>query len=139
MKKLKSISKSFSNFYFNLNYRNQRRNVILRNETENESFIFIGNSLQFDSSFTEKSTLILGGLIVLIVSNSIIVNFCFHRFALNASSNIHNSMFLQLMKTSLRFFEINPSGKYSFTIFITNFSFDAQISYHYFSFVQIEF
>ncbi|XP_058809453.1 ATP-binding cassette sub-family C member 4-like [Phymastichus coffea] len=89
---------------------NQKRNVIQRNETE-DNIIFLGNGSQLELSFKENSTLILGGLILLVISTSFLVNLSFYRFALNASSKIHNSMFSQLMKTTLRFFELNPSDR----------------------------
>lgn len=42
---------------------------------------------------------------------SILINVSFNRFMLYASKNIHNDMIRQVLKTTLRFFYVNPSGK----------------------------
>lgn len=55
---------------------------------------------------------LLGGLIILIMFTSILSNISLNRFVLYASSNIHNNMLSRLIKTPLRFFEMNPCGNF---------------------------
>jgi ABC-type multidrug transport system fused ATPase/permease subunit len=42
---------------------------------------------------------------------TIIRSFIFYKFCMRCSSNLHNSMFNSIIRTSMRFFDTNPSGR----------------------------
>ncbi|OXU29090.1 hypothetical protein TSAR_009221 [Trichomalopsis sarcophagae] len=71
----------------------------------------LGISLYIHSSYIGSSLSICGGLIIIIIVTTILKNLLFFKIFMNACENIHNKMFESLMKTPLRFFQVNPSGR----------------------------
>ncbi|XP_058809452.1 ATP-binding cassette sub-family C member 4-like [Phymastichus coffea] len=69
------------------------------------------NATTYSVNSDQNIPLILGGIILVIVILSIVINIGSNIFMLCASNNIHNDMFSHLIRTTLRFFESNPSGR----------------------------
>jgi ABC-type bacteriocin/lantibiotic exporter with double-glycine peptidase domain len=61
--------------------------------------------LDVDTALFTYTALILGSIIMSTTKNILFCKIC-----MNASKNLHNTMFSSLLKAPMRFFEINPSG-----------------------------
>lgn len=60
---------------------------------------------------TETYTYIYGGIMVSLLVIALSRSITFFRVCANASQNLHDRMFHSLISTTMRFFDINPSGR----------------------------
>ena len=61
--------------------------------------------LPLDIALYVYTGLILGSIIM-----STAKNVLFYKICMNASKNLHNSMFACMLRAPMRFFDVNPSG-----------------------------
>ncbi|XP_066999039.2 ATP-binding cassette sub-family C member 4 [Anabrus simplex] len=65
-----------------------------------------------ENSFNTKTYLIIyGGLILAVISITLARSVLFFTICMNASRNLHNSMFESVLKATMRFFDTNPVGR----------------------------
>ncbi|XP_008214772.2 multidrug resistance-associated protein 4 [Nasonia vitripennis] len=62
-------------------------------------------------SQVEKFLYICGSLIAAVILMSIVKNILYFRATVNAGEKVHNSMFASILRTPLRFFDVNQSGR----------------------------
>lgn len=60
---------------------------------------------------TETYTHIYGAILALLFVIALTRSITFFRFCATASQNLHDSMFSGLISTTVRFFDLNPSGR----------------------------
>ncbi|XP_032455224.1 multidrug resistance-associated protein 4-like isoform X1 [Nasonia vitripennis] len=80
--------------------RNSRFNVTRLEDNQEKTFSYVQNSLH-----------VCGALIAAVAVTAIVKNIVYFKGMLTASENIHNSMFASLIRTPLRFFDVNPAGR----------------------------
>ncbi|XP_056642945.1 probable multidrug resistance-associated protein lethal(2)03659 [Diorhabda sublineata] len=62
--------------------------------------------------FTSSSTVIYYSILILTVVTIVITrSLCFYSWCLTASTRLHNKMFVNIVYSPMRFFNINPSGR----------------------------
>lgn len=60
---------------------------------------------------TENCIFIYSLLIALVMSLVLLASYLFMKACMNASKNLHNKMFNNIVYTSMSFFNLNPSGR----------------------------
>ena len=53
----------------------------------------------------------------------------FFRLSLNSSKYLHKAMFKNVISTNIRFFDLNPLGKFTWNIFVKSYFFENLFSY----------
>ncbi|OXU18992.1 hypothetical protein TSAR_009975, partial [Trichomalopsis sarcophagae] len=66
---------------------------------------------RLSTTYKIRYTYVCEALIVAVAVTAIVKNIVYFKGILTASENIHNSMFASLIRTPLRFFDVNPAGR----------------------------
>lgn len=80
---------------------------------ESKSILFGIKHLEFQPSAwtTETYAYICGGILASLFVITLIRSVIFFNFCASASQNLHDTMFRGVISTTLRFFDLNPSGR----------------------------
>lgn len=100
-----SINEKYARALIN-NASIHKRNISL-NDTQDAQCILENNSFLERNLAIYVYSGLIGGCIIITILRSIM----FLRMSMKSSRNLHNKMFYTLIRTPMRFFDTNPSGR----------------------------
>lgn len=88
---------------------------IITNDTNNSTILKVtdGSETNINIGYSESTYIyVYTALIVAAILLTTFRSFIFFKICMNASRGLHNTMFNNVLKATMRFFDTNPSGKY---------------------------
>lgn len=97
----------FVSYWTNVEELRQAQNLNMTTGNETVAALVVGGELMP----TDVCIYIYAGLIVALFAIAMTRSMLFYKVAMIASENLHNNLFMNVIHTSMRFFDLNPSGR----------------------------